>query len=48
MLNPDPIAEFVLQAWNIHPILTVFLGLVFFPEIEIVFALLILIAAFVR
>jgi len=26
----------------------VFLGLVFFPEIEIVFALLILIAAFVR
>jgi hypothetical protein len=41
----NPIAEAVASFWNIHPILTVFLGLVFFPEIEVIVGLLMVVFA---
>jgi hypothetical protein len=43
----NPVITFLQHAWQFHPILTVVLGVVFFPEIEVVFLVLALLFALV-
>lgn len=43
----NPVVHFLQNAWQFHPIITVLLGLIFFPEIEVIFAILALLFAVV-
>jgi hypothetical protein len=44
----NPVIEAVLSFWHFHPIWTIFLGVAFCPEIEIVLLILALIASAAR
>lgn len=36
----NPVIEFLRHAWLFHPVLTVVLGVLFFPEVEFTFVIL--------